>query len=83
MERAAEFKSEYADGEVFAMSGGTLPHSVIAGNLLSNVHQRLVGRPCLVLNSGMKVWIAEADKFAYPDMSALCGEPEFTMIPVR
>ena len=30
-----------------------------------------------MLSSDIKVWIAEADKFAYPDLSALCGQPEF------
>lgn len=32
-ERAAEFKSEYYVGEMFAMSGGSRAHSLIAGNV--------------------------------------------------
>lgn len=77
MERTAEFKSEYVDGEVFAMSGGSMPHSVIAVNLTRHVSDQLEGKPCLALNSDMKVWIGEANQFAYPDLSALCGDPEF------
>ena len=61
-ERVAEFKSEYANGEVFAMSGGSLNHSLISGNLNRTIGAQLQGRPCFALNSDMKVWIAEADK---------------------
>ena len=77
LERRAEFKSEYANGEMYAMSGGSLPHSIIAGNLGRLIGNQLVDRPCIVLNSDMKVWIEEVDKFTYPDLSALCGEPRF------
>jgi Uma2 family endonuclease len=77
LERKAEFRSEYADGEVYAMSGGTVQHNLIGGNLYRELGNQLEERPCLVFTSDMKVWIGTADKFAYPDVSALCGEIEY------
>ena len=73
-ERQASFKSEYAHGEVFAMSGGAVAHNLVATNLTAEIHQQLKGRPCLAFNSDMKVWVGEAETFAYPDVSALCGD---------
>lgn len=75
LERAAETKSEYHDGEIFAVAGGPGPHSLLAMNLGSELTQRLKGSPCLVFNSDMKVWIEETRRFLYPDLSGLCGQP--------
>jgi len=33
IERAAEFRSEYYKGRMYAMPGGTIPHAIITGNL--------------------------------------------------
>ena len=75
VEREAETRSEYHDGEVVAMAGGTGPHSLLAMNLGSELRQQLKGRSCLVFNSDMKVWIDATRRFLYPDLSGLCGEP--------
>jgi Uma2 family endonuclease len=77
IERAAETKHEYHDGEIIAMAGGTVPHSLIAVNLASELHQRLKGRSCFVFNSDMKVWIQEVRRFLYPDLSGLSGQPQY------
>jgi len=76
-EREAETKHEYHDGEIVAMAGGTGPHSLLAVNLGSELRQQLRGRPCLVLNSDMRVWIDETRRFLYPDLSGLCGQPQY------
>jgi Uma2 family endonuclease len=75
LEREAETKSEYHDGIVVAMAGGTGPHSLLAVKLGSELNQRLKGRRCLVFNSDMKVWIEATRRFLYPDLSGLCGQP--------
>lgn len=75
-ERAAESKSEYVDGEVFAMSGASLSHNIIASNLGGQLHGQLQGHPCNSFTSDMKVWLESASTFAYPDASALCGDIE-------
>ncbi len=33
IERAAQFRSEYYNGRMYAMSGGTHPHAIVIGNL--------------------------------------------------
>src|SRR5262249_49348713 len=77
MERAAEFKSEFFDGEIFAMAGGTLRHSLIATNLAAEFRNRLKGGPCVPFNSDLRIKIATTGLFTYPDLSVICGPPEF------
>lgn len=77
MERAAPTKSEYHDGEIVAMAGGTGPHSLLALNLGSELRQRLKSRSCFVFNSDMKVWVESTRRFLYPDLSGLCGQPQY------
>ena len=69
-ENAAE-KSEYVDGKIRAMSGGTEPHASIPMNIGALLWNALRGKPCRVLSSDMKVWTAGA--FYYPDLSVVCG----------
>jgi Uma2 family endonuclease len=76
-ERQAEIKSEYYDGEIFAMSGGSEAHSLIAVSVSTALFVQLTDRPCKVYNSDMKVRAAEAQPYAYPDVSVVCGEAEF------
>ena len=76
-ERLAEFKSEYLDGEVFAMSGGSLAHSLIATNLASEFRARLKGRPCVAFNSDLRVKVEETGLITYPDLSVICGPAMF------
>jgi Uma2 family endonuclease len=56
MEEAAEYKSEYYQGEIFAMSGATYAHNTIAGNTYYNLRTQLHGR-CSLSNSGMRIHI--------------------------
>ena len=72
-ERHAEFKSEYVNGEVTAMAGGSSNHSEIATNIIGIIKQQLIKRPCRVFNSDLKVRIDKANGFRYPDVSGLCG----------
>jgi Uma2 family endonuclease len=75
LDRAATYKSEFVDGEMFAMSGGTLWHSRIALNWGSHLLQRLRGRNCEVFNSDARVRIAASGSYVYPDISVVCGGP--------
>ena len=76
MEEAAVEKSEYYQGEIFAMSGALLTHNMIAGNTFSFLHQKLKGKGCRPYNSDMRVHIKENTLFTYPDISVVCGKPE-------
>jgi len=76
-ERAAfEARSEYLDGEVFAMTGASFKHNIIVMNIGSELRTRMKGRPCQVYANDMKVLIRSANAGKYPDLVAHCGEPE-------
>ncbi|MBI5470868.1 MAG: Uma2 family endonuclease [Ignavibacteriae bacterium] len=74
IERNAKFKSEYFNGEMFAMAGGSRIHGLIATNVIGELRNQLRGRPCMVYNSDVRVHIAATGLYAYPDVSVVCGE---------
>ena len=55
IERAAEFRSEFHDGEMFAMAGGTANHNVVIGNLRGELRNRLKGRSCQTYSENLIV----------------------------
>ncbi len=71
-------RHEYIDGEVYAMSGGTINHSDIAGNLLILLKSHLRGSGCKTLNSDARVKILDAARYVYPDVSVTCDERDQT-----
>jgi Uma2 family endonuclease len=77
IERKAEFKSEYFQGEMFAMGGAREPHNLIVWNLASELHQQLRKRPCRAYVNDMRVRVTTTGLYTYPDVVAVCGEPEF------
>ena len=77
LERSAEFKSEYFEGEVFAMAGGTRWHSLIGGNLVAELRDRLKGRPCVTYNAELRVKVEATGLQTYPDASVVCGPQRF------
>jgi len=76
-ESLAEYKSEYYNGEIFAMAGGTPEHSAICFNLIRRVAEAIDNKNCRGFESNMKLEIAEADAFVYPDLMVICGAVEF------
>jgi len=76
IERRAECKSEFLDGEMIAMSGGSPAHSLIACNLISAINTQLKDSPCMVFNSDMRIKVQMAGLYTYPDVSVLCGREE-------
>src|SRR5207248_11167395 len=77
LERQAETRSEYCDGEIFAMAGGTRAHSVIKINLASELRNQLKGSDCVTYNSDLRVKIEATGLLTYPDVSVVCGEQRF------
>ncbi|MFN3847893.1 MAG: Uma2 family endonuclease [Spirosomataceae bacterium] len=71
-------KLEYHDGEVVAMAGASLPHNIIASNLIKLLGNCLEDGDCLVLNSDMLVHLAECYKYVFPDVVIVCKEPILT-----
>lgn len=77
IERAARQKSEYLNGEVFAMGGAGERHNLIAGNVFASLHSQMRGKPCKVYSSDMRVRVSATGLYTYPDVVALCGEASF------
>jgi len=77
LEEAADHKSEYYQGEIFAMAGGSINHNRIAGNLFEGLRHEFRGRDCEVFMSTMRIWVERAQLFTYPDLVVVCGEARF------
>jgi len=74
-ERGQEGKHDWYDGEVYAMSGGTLRHALLGANISGELRNALRGGPCRVLSADAKV-VAQVDKhYVYPDVTVVCGSP--------
>ncbi len=76
-ERQAETKSEYLRGEMFAMAGASREHNLIAGNVNRELGSQLRERECEVYQSDMRVKVSPTGLYTYPDVTVVCGEPEF------
>ncbi|MGF1535579.1 MAG: Uma2 family endonuclease [Elainellaceae cyanobacterium] len=68
---------EYFDGEVFAMTDGSLAYADIALNVATLLRSALSGR-CKVRNSDARVGISEQGPFVYPDVSVSCDPRDRT-----
>src|ERR1017187_4534726 len=77
IERKAEFKSEYYQGEMFAMSGAREGHNLIVWNLAAELHRQLRKKPCRAYINDMRVRVNATGLYTYPDVTAVCGEPKF------
>jgi Uma2 family endonuclease len=71
-------RHEYIDGEVYAMSGGTINHSDITMNFGTMLKNHLRGSGCKTLNSDARVNIVESNNYIYPDLSVTCDERDKT-----
>jgi Uma2 family endonuclease len=76
IEREAPYKSEYHRGEMLAMAGAREGHNLISTNAVRELSEKLRSRPCRVYGSDMRVSVGP-DDYAYPDVSAVCGAPQF------
>lgn len=72
-EERQTLKHEYVNGEVFAMSGAEDRHVTIQGNLYTALRQHLRGGPCRVYVSDVKLHVAAANAYYYPDVFVTCG----------
>lgn len=73
-EETAEFKSEYHDGEIIPMTGGSLNHNEIITNLCA-LKSLLRRQGFRLFASDVRVWLPQHRKFVYPDVMVIEGEP--------
>lgn len=76
-ERQAETKSEYLRGEMFAMSGASREHNLVAMNVSRELSTQLRDRECEVYPSDMRVKVSSTGLYTYPDVTVACDEPKF------
>ncbi|HYR08173.1 MAG TPA: Uma2 family endonuclease [Longimicrobium sp.] len=77
LERHAEFKSEYIDGRIVAMTGAPDPHVTISLNIHAELRARFRGRACRAWANEMRVQVGGGRMYTYPDVVAMCGEKRF------
>ncbi|MEY2857137.1 MAG: hypothetical protein RLZZ74_1449 [Cyanobacteriota bacterium] len=73
-EEGQKLRHEYVNGEVYAMSGGTINHSKIASNLNFILKSHLRGGGCQILTSDARVNIVQSNDYVYPDLSVTCDD---------
>lgn len=77
LEEAADFRSEYYQGEIFAMAGESLNHNRIAIDLCGRLNQAILNQNCEAFIENVRVWIETVKLFTYPDIVIVCGDPKF------
>lgn len=75
IERAADSKSEYFQGKIWAKTRVNHAHCLLTGNLLCSSHSQLRGRACKALMSNMRICTGPNGFYTYPDVLVYCGEP--------
>ena len=77
LEEAAEFRSEYHDGQIIPMTGGTPNHNQIALNLGGAINFATKGQPYRVNVNDLRLWIPSKRVYTYPDVMLVAGKLEF------
>jgi len=77
LEETAEFKTEYHDGEIIPMTGGTTNHNRIARNMLIALSLQLRGQDYEVFIGDVRLWIPKVKRFTYTDVMVIAGQPEY------
>lgn len=75
LEAAADFRSEYYNGQIFPMAGGSPNHNRIAVNLVSALNLALTD-DYDVFTSDMRLWIPQTGLYTYPDVIVVAGALE-------
>ncbi|MEW6277397.1 MAG: Uma2 family endonuclease [Candidatus Eremiobacterota bacterium] len=73
LEETSHTRNEYCHGEIFAMTGGTLNHNQIVGNLYRALSSALEGGPWRVFQSDVRRLVQTHTLFTYPDLIVVCG----------
>lgn len=77
LEEAADYKSEYIDGEIFPMAGGSTNHNRIAGNFYAALNFAFKTEDYDVFMSDVRLWIPKKRIYTYPDVMVVYGKPEY------
>ena len=76
-ERKSKTKHEYFAGNIYTMAGANERHNLIVANLVIEIGVQFRKRPCRIYPSDMRVKISETGLYTYPDVTVVCGRPQF------
>lgn len=76
-ERKSLHKSEYYNGEIFAMAGATKTHNKIVASVILAIGEHLRGKNCSFFPSDLRVHNPENSLYTYPDVTVVCGEEKY------
>lgn len=74
LEHQSDTKSEFDNGVIRAMTGGTLNHGIIGNNINTELNRLTKEKECVSINGDVKIYIDQANSFVYPDGMVICGE---------
>jgi Uma2 family endonuclease len=77
LEEKANYKSEYFEGEIFAMSGGSTNHNRIAVSICTLLDVAFEGKPCEVFSSDVRLLVQANGLYTYPDVMVVCGSVDY------
>jgi Uma2 family endonuclease len=78
LERKVDYKSEYLNGEIYAMGGASPHHVLIVTNIVSELRNQLKNRPCMVYSTDLRVQVSPKGLYTYPDVLVVCDAPQFS-----
>lgn len=78
LEEKANYKSEYRDGEIVPMAGGTTNHNEICLNFAAHLKFALRQQNYRVYIGDVRLWIPRYRQYTYPDIMVIQGEPIYT-----
>jgi Uma2 family endonuclease len=76
IEREAEIKSEFHDGRMYAMAGGSPNHALLTGSMIAVLYRQMPAG-CRTFSSDLRIKASPAGLYTYPDCSVICGELQF------
>jgi Uma2 family endonuclease len=76
IERLAEAKSEFHDGQMFAMAGSSANHSLLANNV-GGLLRSGIPKGCRAFNLDLRIKVSDAGLYTYPDCSVVCGDLKY------
>jgi Uma2 family endonuclease len=73
LEQTSDVKHHFLDGELWAMSGGTIHHSALQTRMIVAIGGALRGSPCAPYASDLRLVIPATGDACYPDVTVVCG----------
>jgi Uma2 family endonuclease len=76
-EEQAEQRSEFYEGEIFAMAGGTANHNLITLNVAASLRSALRNKSCKAFMADLRLLVKRRQLYTYPDVMVICGPLQY------